>query len=360
MGVNTAFSEIWPCISPDGRELYFVTALDVHPRRFSSWRGGQDIWVSRREKAEEPFGEAVNLQDLAGPDVALNTTAHNAAPWISHDGLQLYFSSNRKGTFDIYVATRPKRGEPFNHIRRLGPSVNGGAADGSPSVTADGLTLFFTRSAEQSGTGANDVWMVTRCSTDQLFGDVSQEPVRLAISSKYDDFHPRISADGQTLFFSDGFHHKPRPGGVGFEDIWVATRPSVDASFSTPVNLQELWPDSSVNTEFGEASVSVSADWPAAGSRLYFASNRPGNTASPADADIWECTWIPAETAFRSGAGEHDGAVPLADRINTTTAVEGIPGGGKRAPSSLPVTGRSSTSSGLPTTDTTGPGPGAR
>ena len=72
-------------------------------------------------KADFTFGEPTNL----GPIV--NTAYRETYPFISHDGLSLYFGSNRPGTLgdrDIWVTTRATTedewGTPFN----LGPPIN--------------------------------------------------------------------------------------------------------------------------------------------------------------------------------------------------------------------------------------------
>ena len=52
-------------------------------------------------------------------------------------------------------------GEPTN----LGPTVNSSSRDLKPSVSADGLSLFFT-STRSGGVGGMDIWVTTRETTD--------------------------------------------------------------------------------------------------------------------------------------------------------------------------------------------------
>ncbi len=70
----------------------------------------------------------------------------SGAPCVSADGRTLYFTSERPGGYgkwDLWVTQRnspdDKRGDPVN----LGPEVNTAAAEVMPSISADGLTLFF-------------------------------------------------------------------------------------------------------------------------------------------------------------------------------------------------------------------------
>ena len=119
-------------------------------------------------------------------------------------------------------------------------------------MTADGLTLFFNRSDTSGpGTGSNDVWFVTRPSAAVRFGE-GGPPAQLAVGTPYDDGLAWISADGRFLFVSDWLFQPRRPGGAGSLDIWVAFRAAPGQPFSDPVNVNDLWPGTMVNTEFGE------------------------------------------------------------------------------------------------------------
>ena len=73
-------------------------------------------------KADFPFGAPTNL----GPIV--NDPSVNTSPSISAEGLELYFSSNRPGGyggFDIWVTTRATTEDDWDTPVKLGPNVNG-------------------------------------------------------------------------------------------------------------------------------------------------------------------------------------------------------------------------------------------
>jgi Tol biopolymer transport system component len=59
--------------------------------------GAADLYVSSRKSTSEPFSERVPLTDL-------NTVDDERDPWLSPDGTQFYFSSDRAGQYAIYVA----------------------------------------------------------------------------------------------------------------------------------------------------------------------------------------------------------------------------------------------------------------
>jgi len=66
----------------------------------------------RSAKADFVFGEAEN------PGPPINTSDADGTTYISPDGLTLYFSSDRPGgygQYDLWVATRPTRGDDWGH-----------------------------------------------------------------------------------------------------------------------------------------------------------------------------------------------------------------------------------------------------
>ena len=236
--------------SPDGLTIVF-----------NSNRGGnQDLYMATRSSTSEGFGAPVPLP------APVNTSANEACPTIAN-GHRLYFSSDREDpSYDIYVSKRGPNGwsEPEN----LGPNINtpgwldeaaafyedggdqvmlfssrqaGGAGDGNiyqsvnggpkslvaggpnssasdnrPSVTRDGLTIFFD-STRSGGLGGPDIYYATRSSASQPFGPAIQ---LIGLSSSEFDARATISKDGSFITFSSvrAGNESPAP------DIWYATR----------------------------------------------------------------------------------------------------------------------------------------
>jgi len=148
--------------------------------------------------------------------------------WESHacfskDGENLYFTSNRKGSFgglDIYVSTRTsdgKWGEPKN----LGSRVNTRYNEETPFITDDGNRLYFS-SYGHYNMGGYDIFYSTR-NKNGTWG----EPVNLGypINSTDDDlfFYPTENGNG-------GYHSRISPGGakrydIYYMDIYSANNP---------------------------------------------------------------------------------------------------------------------------------------
>ncbi|MHC4564446.1 MAG: M56 family metallopeptidase [Planctomycetota bacterium] len=146
-------------------------------------------------KADFTFGTPTNL------GLTVNSWAGDDMPSISADGLELYFGSNRSGgsgDFDLWVTTRDTKDDEWYPPMNLGPTVNTSARDHCPSVSADGLSLFF-ESNRAGGAGSADIWVTTRDAKDDPWGAaVNLGP---AVNGPSGDACPSISSDGLSLFF---------------------------------------------------------------------------------------------------------------------------------------------------------------
>jgi len=241
--INSQYDEAAPSISPDGLSLFFCSDRP-------GGHGAHDTWVSTRSTTSETWGPPVNLGE------SVNGHSMDGSTTMPADGLSLYFASNRSGgsgSQDIWVSMRERKGEPWSSPKNLGPIVNTSSFDWGPSISADGLSLFFD-STRPGGHGGFDIWVTTRKTVD----DNWDAPVNLGpeVNSSSDEGAVSISADGLALFFISD-----RPGGYGLHDIWVTWRTSSHDPWSTPVNLGPT-----VNSSSREGSPEVSAD----GRELYF------------------------------------------------------------------------------------------
>ncbi len=245
---------------------------------FSTRPGGSgdwDLWVTTREIVSDPWGTPINL----GPTV--NSSSGDGPPSISVDGLELYFSSSRpggSGAIDIWITTRETTDDDWGTPVNLGATVNSSADELGPGISADGLQLYFSgwrkAYARPGGYGRADLWFTTRPTKEDPWG----EPVNLGptVNSSAQDSRPGISADGLTLFF-DSY----RPGGYGKGDLYMTTRATVSDPWGTPVNLGPT-----VNSSAEEELPKISAD----GSTLLFDSDRPGGSG---DFDLWQVSILP-------------------------------------------------------------------
>lgn len=78
----------------------------------------------------------------------------------------------------------------FGTPTNLGPVVNSPYDDGSPDISADGLSLYFD-SLRPDGAGSWDIWLTQRESIDDEWGP--SEPLGPSINSRYAESGPCIS-----------------------------------------------------------------------------------------------------------------------------------------------------------------------
>jgi hypothetical protein len=155
---------------------------------------------------------------------------------------------------------------------------NTASLDGCPFISRDGKT-FYIASTRPGGLGGIDIWVSTRASVDDPWG----EPVNAGapVNSSADDFCPTIARDGHLFYFVSR-----RSGGCGGADIYV-TRLRDDKRFEAPENV-----GCNVNSSADEASP-FPLPQSSTGPVLYFSSNRAGGFAPDApgapigDSDIY-------------------------------------------------------------------------
>ncbi len=222
-----------------------------------------------------PWSAPVNL------GAVVNSVSYDACPTISKDGLSLYFRSNRpggQGGFDIWVAKRDSVEEPWGEPVNLGDVINGPYNEYCSSLSVDGHWMIFV--SDRPGCGSQDLWVThRRDKRDDVGPDGWETPINLGcvVNSASQENGPALFEDeatGQTfLYFSSG-----RAGGLGGLDIYVSVAASDDKSnFGPPALVTEL---SSAYTDY---QPTISRD----GLEIFFASNRPGGSGA---ADLWTST----------------------------------------------------------------------
>jgi Tol biopolymer transport system component len=299
--INSLYGEIDPCISADGLELYF------HSNRPVGY-GSYDLWVTRRPSPDDAWGMPVNLGRT------VNSSSFNGCPYISFNGLSLFFCSNRSdglGNTDIWVTTRPTKTEAWGPPANLGPTVNISSYDEAhPYISADGLSLYFADviapvdiPTHPGGYGGGDIWVseltTGRQGTELVWG--VPKNLGATVNSPAYDAAPCISSDGLMLFF-----HSSRTGGYGDHDIWVARRKTPDDPWEEPVNLGPP-----VNTSLGDGGPAISAD----GKTLYFFSG--GTSAGEGNLDLYQAPIIPIVDLNNDGIVDEEDMCIMVDNWGT-------------------------------------------
>ncbi len=144
--------------------------------------------------------------------------------------------------------------------------------EGSPWITKDGKSLFFSRCKSPDSYGDCDLFMVSMQSDGTWGGAQNLGP---GVNSIAWDSHPSLSHDEDTLFFASD-----RIGGFGLADIYF----SVKGKNGVWGNAQNLGPV--INTKDNEVSPFYHPWYHV----LYFSSN--GQLVNFGDYDIYKSTFV--------------------------------------------------------------------
>jgi hypothetical protein len=205
---------------------------------------------------------------------AVNSSFVEITPTVSKDGLSLYFSSDRPGTFgalDLYVSQRSSVEQPWGSPVNLGPVLNSAAVDQAPGLSRDGHYLFFATD-RPGGLGGLDIWVSRREHTHDDFAWEPPVPITEVNSS--------VNDAGPTFFENEGgrpqlYFNSIRPGGAGLADLYL-TEQHEDGTWSSPTPVAEL------NTPFQEQRASIRHD----GLEIFFGSTYPPSVGF----DLWTST----------------------------------------------------------------------
>ena len=211
--LNTPDMEEGPIVSPD--------CLTI---RFSSTRpggqGGSDVWSARRQTPAAAFGDVTN-------EATFNTSADEWSLLFSADGLWAFVATTRPGGTggaDIWVAQRPSASASFG-APAPDVAINSPEHEFNPFLSADGLRLYFT----SHRSGRSDNWIASRGSSDAPFGE--PQPIVELGSPAGDQASPTLSSDERLIIFG-----RVGPSGTQ-EDLWYALRETREAPFGAPQRL---------------------------------------------------------------------------------------------------------------------------
>ncbi|WP_299397527.1 OmpA family protein [uncultured Gelidibacter sp.] len=185
-------------------------------------------------------------------------------------GNTLYYSStndtetfyNRRSAWDglsflsLYTVEVDSLNKAVDRPKKLHANLESKYHESSPVITADGNTIYFTRSNNTSLTKEDEHKLKIYRSTKK--DGKWQEAEELSFNSdNYSSAHPALSPDGTKLYFSSD-----RPGGYGESDLYVSEI-SADGTVGAPVNLGHR-----INTRGKETFPFVSVD-----NELFFSSD---------------------------------------------------------------------------------------
>lgn len=253
-----------------GKALYRTGQYEEARERLRTFQRRDDASKTLEERAENLIKRCDFALDAMAravaftpenPGQAINSRHAEYSPALTADEMTLIFTreepreSERGGTVmfeDFYIShfSEGKWSEAVN----LGPPLNTPGNEGAQSITPDGRHLYFAACNRRDGAGSCDIYY-SRLEGGQW--SLPENPGRPLNSSAWDS-QPSVSADGQTLYFASS-----RDGNSGEMDIWEATR-NDDGGWDEPQNLGPV-----INTSGREMSPFIHPD----NQTLYFASD---------------------------------------------------------------------------------------
>jgi len=169
-----------------------------------------DLWTATRSAVGNSF---TNLALLA----PLNAAGFNEqSPEISGDGLSIFFTSNRTGTYQVYYST-------FS-TTWAAPTLRTDLSTGSPSdlaISPDGLTAAVLRDGNPQR-----IYIHTRATTADMFGT---GVLHTGLNVTTDIAAPTITNDADVIYL-----HASSP-----RDLYRATR-QMNGTFTPPQPVAEL------------------------------------------------------------------------------------------------------------------------
>jgi hypothetical protein len=121
----------------------------------------------------------------------LNDEGGNDNPWLSEDGLTIYWDRDLGGKLSIWTARREDARSLFTDKKMLFPGR-------LPTTTADGLEMVF-RALRTDGQPGSCLYATTRNTANSPF----RRPSRISELMEFSPWSPCLSGDGLTLYFND-------------------------------------------------------------------------------------------------------------------------------------------------------------
>ncbi len=230
---------------------------------FSNGSATGSLYTVERSANYDPFSFA-SRQKLPGPVNAAGPTEHT--PTVTPDGLNLFFES-RSADAGIIIkhATRTSVLLDFGPPSNVTGITNVGTLTATPALNLDASVLYFAA----ADAGSYRLWSAPMTPV----GAGTATPLVGAVNGLGERF-PTPSADDLTVYFMRVVD------GIKDNDIWVAERTSVGAPFTAHV-VAEL------RTDAGESPSWLSPN----GCSLYFTSDRSSDGgAYDGVPRIWKAT----------------------------------------------------------------------
>jgi Tol biopolymer transport system component len=211
-------------LSPDGLTAYFSAVQDGGYSDAGESNDLKDIYRSTRSSIVGAFASPVAL-------TAINSVSFDDVPSVTGDGLTIYFNSDRAGGLginDIYFATRSSTIADFGAALPVA-GINTVQSEGAPFVREDGQVLYFAKLVAAS---KHNIYRATRLGAGGFSGPLAVTELNVA-----DEQYAAVTPDDLVVYYGSA---RTDGSPKGSFDVWIATRASTTDPFSNARNVAEV------------------------------------------------------------------------------------------------------------------------
>ncbi len=205
--INTKLSETNPVISGDESVLVYLEGLKFY----------NAVYFTRK------IGDTWSLPENISPQIVSDGEFYPTS--LSYDGKELYLVKKEKSGGDIYCSKYYKG--KWGPAKKLSDNINSSKDENYASISSNGQILYFSSNRHDSK-GGYDIFR-SNLGKNGEWGKA--ENIGIPVNTKNDEISPSITADGKTLFFSSNGHFS-----MGGFDIFYSTLKQ-DGTWSEPVNI---------------------------------------------------------------------------------------------------------------------------
>lgn len=195
-------------------------------RDFSMNQEGDEFYFTIESFAKKysfiAFSKKINGVWTTPKAVKFSGQYKDLEPFLSPDGLKLFFASNRKNNtsseikkdMDIWYVTRNKTSDTWSEPKNVGLIINTSKDEFYPSVTNKG-DLYFTAEYENSK-GKEDIYV------SRFINNTYTKPISLSnnVNSEKYEFNAFVSPDENFIIFTS----YGRKDGLGRGDLYISKK----------------------------------------------------------------------------------------------------------------------------------------
>jgi len=142
--INDAeYDIIMPTISGDEKTMVFVNSIDgtqkgndLYISTKEDEQANNDLYITSRESEDAAFANVRPLDEINDPEMS------DSYPWLSNDGLRIYFTKQKGSDITFFSAKRERLDEKFSKPRKLDFALPKISNNMSCFLSADELEIF--------------------------------------------------------------------------------------------------------------------------------------------------------------------------------------------------------------------------